>query len=55
MGGHEITPEQMEDRLDFVEASPIDSLYICEEGAKMRQTKHGWVLKPWCKASMSGW
>lgn len=32
MGGHEITQEQMEDRLDFVEASPFDSLYVCEEG-----------------------
>ena len=32
MGGHEITPERMEDRLDFVEASPFDSLYVCKEG-----------------------
>ena len=32
MGGHEITPEQMEDRLNVVEASPFDSLYVCEEG-----------------------
>lgn len=32
MGGHEITPERMEDRLDLVEASPFDSLYVCEEG-----------------------
>ncbi len=32
MGGYGTTPEQMEDRLDFVEASPFDSLYVCEEG-----------------------
>lgn len=32
MVGRETTPEQMEDRLDFVERSPIESLYVCEEG-----------------------
>jgi GNAT superfamily N-acetyltransferase len=32
MSGHEPSSEQMEDRLAVVERSPIDSLYVCEQG-----------------------
>jgi len=31
LSGHEISQEEMNDRLDFVEGSRFDSLYVCEE------------------------
>lgn len=31
LSGHEISQEEMNNRLEFIEASPFDSLYVCEE------------------------
>lgn len=37
LSGHEISQEEMDNRLEFVEDSPFDFLYICEEnGAILR-------------------
>ncbi|HUW65589.1 MAG TPA: GNAT family N-acetyltransferase [Spirochaetia bacterium] len=33
--GHEVFPEQMQDRLLFVANSPYDSLYVCEENGRV--------------------
>jgi GNAT superfamily N-acetyltransferase len=32
LGGREVTSDQMMDRLEFVEESKSDSLFVCEEG-----------------------
>lgn len=32
LSGKEMTLEQMKNRLQFVQSSPFDSLYVCEEG-----------------------
>lgn len=31
LSGHEISQEEMNNRLEFIEDSPFDSLYVCEE------------------------
>lgn len=35
LSGSEMTLEQMENRLQFVESSPFDTLYVCEENNKI--------------------
>jgi GNAT superfamily N-acetyltransferase len=34
--GYEMTPDEMRDRLDFAEASPVDWLFVCEVDGAVR-------------------
>ncbi len=35
LAGHDITPEQVKDRLEFIKESPIDELFVCEEDGRI--------------------
>lgn len=35
LAGHDMIPEQMKDRLEFIKRSPIDELFVCEEEGRI--------------------